>query len=187
MTKITLSAALAALIAGPALAGGNDVPVETPAVAAPAPVIPVASGTDWTGFYLGGSLGTADVNDGDLDGQGLGIHGGYNYDLGNIVLGGELDYSRVQFDDSDAEADVLRLKGRVGYDAGNFLPYVTAGFAQIDSDDLGLDSEDGAVYGVGADFAVTDNVLVGAEFLRHDFDDADTEVDTFGVRASFKF
>lgn len=189
-TKTLLTAGiLSTLIAAPALAGGLNEPVAAPAPA-PAPTPVVIPTADWTGFYAGGSLGTATVDTGDaeIDGTTFGLHGGYNYDLGNVVVGGELEFSRLMLDtDGDPEADVLRLKGRVGYDAGTFLPYVTAGLAQLDSDDLGLSGEDGAFYGLGADFAVTDSVLVGAEFLQHEFDDAGIEAQTLGLRASFKF
>lgn len=228
MTKITLSAALAAVVAGPALAGGLADPAPVIAPVAPAPVV-MAPSADWTGFYLGGSIGTATVSgildgDGDglgdddtglsddddtpfdLDGNTYGLHAGYLYDLGTVVVGGELDYARLDLDDTEVtvdstdfggsfdttvdggEADVMRLKGRVGYDAGSFLPYVTAGVAKITSDEDNFDlDENGVVYGAGADFAVTDNILVGAEYLRHDFEDANLEADTMSLRASFKF
>eukprot|EP01013_Petalomonas_cantuscygni_P031018 TRINITY_DN57138_c0_g1_i1.p2 TRINITY_DN57138_c0_g1~~TRINITY_DN57138_c0_g1_i1.p2 ORF type:complete len:189 (-),score=50.79 TRINITY_DN57138_c0_g1_i1:31-597(-) len=188
MTKITFSAAFAALVAGPALAGGLNDPAPV-AVIAPAPVV-MAPSVDWTGFYLGAGVGKVSVEgDGGFedDGTGYAIHGGYLYDIGTVVLGGELDYGQATLDASDGELDVLRLKGRVGYDAGSFMPYATAGVARLNSDDFGIDDESGTVYGLGADYAVTDSLLVGAEFLQHDFEDIDTEATSFGLRGSFKF
>lgn len=188
-TYIAALAAASALAGGTAQAGGLNEPVPAPAPA-PIAVTPVAPSTDWTGFYAGGSLGTATVDTGDaeIDANTLGVHAGYNYDLGSIVLGGEFEASRLALDtDGDPEADVLRLKGRVGYDAGSVLPYVTAGFASLDSGDLSLDSESGAFYGVGADFAVTDQILIGAEVLQHEFEDAGIDAQTLGLRASFRF
>ncbi len=188
-TRLMISAAVAALVAAPALAGGLSEPAETPVVQA-APVIVPAPATDWTGFYAGGSLGTATLDDGsaETDANSLGVFGGYNLDLGAAVVGGELDFSRLTLDTTgDPEADVLRLKGRVGYNAGNVLPYVTAGVAQLDSDDLSLSGESGVLYGIGADFAATPNVIVGAELLQHDFDDAGIDARTFGLRAAYKF
>ena len=186
--KLVLLAATASLgLAGTAIAGGLDEPVAAPAPVIP--VVPVAPSTDWTGFYVGGSIGTIDTSDlADLDGDGFGLHGGYLADLGDWVVGGELDLSRYEFDTAgDPEADVIRLKGRVGYDAGQFLPYLTLGFARLDSDDLGLDNESGVLYGIGADVAVTDNILIGGEYLQHQFDDADLDADTFSLRAAYKF
>lgn len=197
MYKFTISAAVAALLAGPALAGGLGEPAPTPVVPAPAPA-PMAPSADWSGFYLGASAGQADIeisdDDGDYDEDGTfyGLHAGYNYDMGSLVLGGEVEYVSSTFEDTatsvgDVEATSLRLKGRVGYDLGSFLPYVTAGVATIDSDDVGYDNENGYVYGLGADFAVTPSILVGAEFLRNEFDDIGLEGSSMGLRASFKF
>jgi len=82
---------------------------------------------------------------------------------------------------------VLRLKGGVGYDAGRVLPYLALGFAQLDSDDLAIDKENGTFYGLGADFAVTDSIRLGAEYLRHDFDDIGLEANTLSLRAAYSF
>lgn len=188
ITRFTLAAA-AGLLAGPAMAGGLAEPAAEP-VPAPAPDLQLPVSADWSGFYAGGSIGTAEVDAGEdsLDANSFGLHGGYNVDLGTIVVGGEAELSRLMLDaDGDPEADVFRLKGRVGYDAGAILPYFTAGYARLDSSDLDLDSEDGVFYGIGADYAVTESVLIGAEFLQHDFDDAGIEASTLGLRASFRF
>jgi hypothetical protein len=55
------------------------------------------------------------------------------YEAGSYVLGGEIEYSRLDFDGvgDDFAASVLRLKVRVGYDAGAILPYFTAGAARL--------------------------------------------------------
>lgn len=202
MIKTGLSAALAALVAGPALAGGLGEPAAPPVVAPP-PVVVVPS-ADWTGFYVGGSVGTISISDDDdqtedIDGNTYGLHAGYMFDLGSVVAGGEIDYAwatledDVAFDiDGEADVNILRFKGRLGFDAGSFLPYVTAGIATLTSDDNDIPDleENGTVYGIGADFAVTPNILVGGEFLRHNFEDAEPsalEADTMSLRASFKF
>ena len=65
MTKYTISAALAAILAGPALAGGVAEPVETPIPVAPVPVAPMNA--DWTGFYVGAGVGTLSIDDEDVD------------------------------------------------------------------------------------------------------------------------
>lgn len=66
----------------------------------PAPV-ETYTGGDWTGFYAGGQLGYADIDGtGAADGSGgtYGVHGGYNYDFGQFVLGGEVDYDKLDID-----------------------------------------------------------------------------------------
>ena len=187
--QILLAGVASVGLASTAIAGGLAEPVTTPDPVPVVPVVPVAPSTDWTGFYVGGSFGNIETSDlAELDGNGFGLHGGYLADLGNWVVGGELEYARYQLDTTDdPEADVLRLKGRVGYDAGQFLPYLALGIAQVDSDDLDIDGEQGVFYGVGADFAATDNILIGFEYLQHDFDDLELEADTISLRGSYKF
>ncbi len=198
----------AALIAAPLTAAGSFVqagglsePVVAPTpvpVAAPAPI---PTGRDWTGFYAGGSLGYGDVDvdgvDGDFEGLTFGGHAGYNYDLGSIVVGGELEAMGTNdftLDGGDLELDtVLRAKVRAGYDAGAYLPYVTAGWAQatVDGGAAGELEDDGYFYGVGLDYALSDAFTVGGEYLRHEFEDfdggGDIQADTVALRVSYNF
>ena len=199
-TLATLIALPLTAVAGYATAGGLAEPVVTQAPA-PVPIAaPVSTGRDWTGFYVGGSLGFGDLDvpntTGDFEGTTFGGHVGYNYDLGNIVIGGELEIvgtNDFTLDGGDLELDsVLRAKARAGYDAGNYLPYVTAGFAQATVSTDGADLEDnGLFYGVGLDFALSDTITIGGEVLRHEFDDfdgaGDVTADTFGLRVSYNF
>lgn len=192
--KLAFATLGASLFAVTAHAGGYVAPVVEPA---PAPVVaPVAAPvSDWTGFYAGLQYGQgdADVNfDGDSvssDFDAYGVHGGYNRDFGQFVLGGELDYNRIDLDEA-GEGDLVRLRGRAGYDLGRFMPYVSLGAAHVDADDL---SETAFTYGIGADFKVTERVTLGAEYTRQDFDDVndvsgfDIDSDMVQVRASFRF
>ncbi|MFN3277987.1 MAG: outer membrane protein [Paracoccus hibiscisoli] len=192
--KFIPAAVAAVLVSGAAHAGGYVAPVvET----APAPVVaPVVTPvSDWTGFYAGLQYGQGDAElsfggesvSEDFDAYGL--HAGYNRDFGQFVLGGELDYNRINLDNSD-NADLVRLRGRAGYDLGRFMPYVSLGAAHIDGGDL---SETAVTYGLGADFKVTERFVVGAEYTRQDFDDvldvsgADLDTDMIQLRASFRF
>jgi len=201
-----LSIPLAAL-AAPALSGGLSAPVVQPTVT-PVVVAPVPT-SDWTGFYVGGSLGYGRFNvqqDGDddeidADGYAVGLHAGYMYDLGSVVLGAELSYQIGNFepDDSTEDADYTsaRVLLRAGYDAGSFLPYLTAGYATAELADTGLfEDMEGPVYGLGIDYAYSDDIFIGAEYLRHDIDtlgdldvpdDADVTIDTLSLRASYRF
>lgn len=189
MNRIAALSITALMAATPALADGP----------APAPVTPVViapASSDWTGAYLGLSIGTGN---GEATQRGVseesdmttyGLFGGYNYDMGNMIAGVELSYDRLEIKDVDTDkSNVLRLMGRFGYDAGQVFPYVTAGFAKAD---LGDRSDSGYAVGVGADFRVTDNFVVGAQYLHHSFDDFDdTGIDfkanLFQIRAAYKF
>lgn len=194
--KIAAYAAFAALAATTAHAGGYVAPVvETPVVTEPVPIEqPVGA---WTGFYAGLQYGkgSADLDyagtstDSDFDGYGL--HAGYQRNFGRFVGGAELDYNALSLDDDGGDADLVRLRARAGYDMGRFLPYATLGAAHIKGDsDL---SETGLTYGLGADFKVTENFTVGAEYSRNDFTDvsdvdgADLDTDLVQIRASYHF
>ncbi|EYD76750.1 putative outer membrane protein [Rubellimicrobium mesophilum DSM 19309] len=220
ISRLSLAAG-AALLAAPAFAGGfaptasSPAPVAPVAVIAPAAVTPASTGSDWSGFYVGGQFGFGNLSiddnvsatdDEDFDGAVYGIHAGYMYDFGRVVVGGEIDWDATNINvDAAGSPDgvdldsVARAKLRLGYDAGRALPYLTAGYARamVSSDDDAIDaalddSYDGHFYGIGIDYAVSDRISVGAEVLRHNFDDApfdgiDTDVTTATLRASYRF
>ena len=192
-----VTAAVASLIAaGAANAGGYTAPVVDAAPVEVAPVVTMDA-SDWSGFYAGLQYGqgeaTASFDDAeaDTDFDAYGVHGGYNHDFGKYVLGGELDYNKIDLDDDQGEADLTRLRARAGYDLGRFLPYVTLGAAHISGDD-DL-SETDVTYGIGADYKVTEMFTVGAEYTKQDFDDVDDvdgldlDTDMVQVRASYHF
>lgn len=195
--KFVPVAAVALLATGAAHAGGYVAPVTE---VEPAPVVApvIAPASEWSGFYAGLQYGkgSADLSTGDLDldasedFDAYGVHAGYNRDFGQFVLGGELDYNRLDLDETDENGNLLRLRARAGYDAGRFLPYVTLGAARLKLDDV---SENAVTYGVGADFKVTERFVVGAEYSRQDFNDVsgvdgvDLDTDMVQLRASFRF
>ena len=208
--RTAMLAAPLALAAGMASAGGLAAPVETvaPTPMAPAPA-PMMRGTDWSGFYLGAQAGYAELtglqpNPDDVDGAIYGVHAGYMYDLGAIVLGAEVDYDLSNIDNVGLSAlsaenngdldDVLRLKARVGYDAGQFLPYVTGGVVRANTSTPDLEI-DGDFYGAGVAYKFSDNILVGGEVLQHKFYEGDAEAlndntiraTTATARVSFQF
>lgn len=204
MKNTVFTGALVALLSPAAAFAGGVAPVaETiPAVVAP----PAPLGTDWTGFYGGAQLeyGDVSVDDDDIgaDGDGVlyGLFGGYRYDFGNVVLGAELDLTEANIDIDSADGaavgeldSVYRLGAELGYDAGPALVYATAGVARASATIEGNDfDENGFFYGLGVDYLVTDQIVVGAELLQHEFDDFDdTDLDisatTFGVSAAFRF
>ena len=200
MTPKHFYAALAGalILAGPAAAGSLEEPIAEPTLApAPAPAPVTTIGGDWTGLYGGVQLGYADVTtdgDADLDGNGAigGLTLGYDYDFGQWVVGGALDYDVADIDLDDAAnlESVARLKARVGYDLGRSLIYGTGGWAQADTDNL--DSSDGYFLGAGYEYLVTERISLGGEVLYHEFEDfddsgIDVEATTAQVRATFRF
>ncbi|NNK16673.1 MAG: porin family protein [Sulfitobacter sp.] len=190
-TAATLVATTA--IGGAAYAGSlQDPVVETPVIA-PAPV---AVSGEWTGFYTGLQLGYADIDgDGGLEGDDntYGFHAGYDYDFGDFVLGGELDYDKADIDLNAGAAridSIARLKLKGGYDLGNTLIYATAGVARADTS---VGDETGPFAGLGISYKVTDRYTVGAEILEHRFDDVggiagnDLDATTITLRGSLRF
>ncbi len=184
----------------PALAGGTaepaPMPVEIPA--APAPV----AGGDWTGFYAGAQIEYGDVDlSGALTENGTGglagLFAGYRYDFGSYVIGGELDINAADVSLPAAGGDldmVSRLGVEAGFDAGPALFYGTVGAAHA-SVDAGANtlSGNGYFYGIGVDYAVTDQIVLGAELLQHEFEDfddvsgLDVGATTFGISAALRF
>lgn len=230
MQKLTLTALGLVIASGAAHAGSLDVAPSEPLViapVAPAPAAPAQLGGNWTGAYAGASLGfgatnvegsdvledpdNTDLLDLDVDGDGAigGVYGGYNYDFGRFVMGGEIDLNaaNLDFDDDDfddfvdgndddggASIDQIhRAKLRAGYDAGRTLVYGTVGAAYAEADISGDDySDTGYLVGAGVEYAVTERVNIGGEVLYQKFDDFDDtgidfETTTAQARVSFRF
>lgn len=82
-----------------------------------APVVSVSPiGLDWTGGHGGLSLGMLSAQGGGTSDNGFihGLHGGYVYDFGTVVVGGEFEFlTGNDFDLGGAELDsVMRLVRR---------------------------------------------------------------------------
>ncbi|MCO5730738.1 outer membrane protein [Rhizobium sp. SSA_523] len=159
------------------------------------PEAPIAVDTpvavsNWSGFYLGGygsydfgsaSGGPSDTN---ADGWGGGLYGGYNFQSGQIVYGGEAD---IGYNDQKGSAGAGvtaeqkvngSIRGRVGYDISPFMIYGTAGLAVGNhemSNAVGSDSKTALGYTVGAgvETMVTDNISARVEYRYTDFQDKD--------------
>lgn len=167
----------------------------------------VANAEDWSGLYAGAQLGMGNFSidgtgDASVDGTGLaleapyGIHFGYAWAFEEFIIGGELSYNKLAAKSGDETLDdesLLGLSARVGLPIGNFQPYVKIGASQISLEDSGTSvTENGVVYGLGAEYLLSDKIILGAEFVRNSFTNisdtsADVDVDTMQFRLSYKF
>lgn len=151
-----------------------------------------AQDRDWTGFYIGGVAGgvfsKSDIEfdvfspvSMNVNGGALGATAGYNWDAGRFVYGVEADASFTNANDvsggNEAELNsLLTLRARMGVKAGETLIYGTAGLAaaQVEfQSQVGMDGDPsrnsgfrfGGVGGIGAEFALTDNLSLKTEGL----------------------
>lgn len=188
-------------------------------ISQPAPETFVSDTYDWSGFYAGLNLGygwaEADVL-GITDDFGNGVFGGaqvgFNYDFGGFVLGAEgdiqlSDISRTEdlgggFSGTTSIDNFGTVRARAGVAVDRFLPYVTAGFAWANATISATtpagsgevdDNYAGWTVGAGAEYALTDNVSIKAEYLYLDFGGADfgtgTDIDLTShvVRAGLNY
>lgn len=191
MNKFILTAAFGILAVPPVLAADPYIPSSDV-------IFSDTSVFEWSGFYAGANVGYgwAQIESGgfmfdELEGVFGGIQIGYNYDFGGFVLGAEAD---VQLSNISYEEDILGATGRLAIDTfgtirarggivvDRFLPYVTGGLAwanasgSLTAGGATLEVDDsyvGWTAGLGAEYAVTHNVTIKAEYLFIDFGDAD--------------
>lgn len=163
MLRLVASASALALLSG--IAAAADLPVFEPA---PPPMIsPMPIAFNWSGFYIGAHGGWGWGGGGFDDGFVVGGQLGVNWQFNNFVLGAEGDGSFVDWGGTDA-VGTARLRGGIAFD--RFLAYGTGGVALQDFEEVGW------VAGGGAEYAVTDNVTVGVEYLHYDIEDNESDV-----------
>ncbi|ABD55895.1 porin family protein [Jannaschia sp. CCS1] len=168
-----------------------------------------AQNTDWSGFYAGGQLefATADLDNmaGTTlnEGQGLmiGASGGYRFDGGDVVFGvtGAALFGSTSLEPvvpaatPDPTLDMLLRAGiEIGYDLGPVL--VTGGLGQtfgvMTDATNSRRTEFGSYFAIGADYMVSDEIMVGAEITRTNLDNfagSDLSVTSFGIGAAYRF
>ena len=176
------------------------------AAPAPAPVAPVLIPSYvWTGAYVGvqAGYGWGDVSrwrSSDPDGFLAGVHGGFNYQFNMLVVG--VDASWSWSDMSSRWVDINwsgDVRGRVGVAIDRVHLFAAGGVAFADTDikfRKGGKTETGWTAGLGAEYAVTNNWVLGAQWKYADYGrvssggggrHADLTTNVFEIRASYKF
>jgi outer membrane immunogenic protein len=173
--RILLCSAAAALLSTGAFAA--DIPLFNPP---PAMLSATPIAYNWSGFYIGlhAGYGWADGDDdnGESSGALVGGQMGANWQWDQFVLGAEVDASWVDLDSTDWLASA-RLRAGLAWD--RILLYGTGGVASDFDDGLGW------VAGAGAEFLLTQNVTLGAEYLHYDVGDGDADVIRARVNVAF--
>jgi outer membrane immunogenic protein len=175
---------------------------DLPARMEPAAAVPYVPAFSWTGFYLGGELGWIQTNPrystgalllgapflvtsgSDRNGLTYGVLGGYNYQIGQLVLGvegdfagwtvGTIRYTAVTGDFLTAHSKWGgSIRGRLGYAADRALLYVTGGAAfasnvtSVPTTGISIGGDGtrvGWTAGAGIDYALTNNWFTGLEY-----------------------
>ena len=174
MKRIVGAAALLMMVAGGSAAAA-DLPHPS-YYTAPAPL----SAYSWTGPYLGGNLGyewgATSNNPTRPSGFAGGVEGGYNWQSGQFVFGGEADIQLSGATDTFAPWKFSNpwfgtVRGRAGYAVSNLLIYGTAGlaFGELQAETFGLVTEThinaGWTAGAGVEAAFAANWSAKVEYL----------------------
>ena len=169
------------------------------------------------GFYAGahGSYGKVDnTGNADVEGGLGGIHAGYNYIAGSILIGGEVDHdwadvSYTQYDPLGGFGGKLSIdlnylasvRGRLGWVYQSALFYATAGYAWSEVDvtlsipGLGQESAsvdlEGPVAGGGVEYKFSNAISGRIEGLHYwggnDDVSADEDLETNVIRAGLTY
>ena len=210
MRNFALTATILAATTGTAFAEGGHVPPPLP------PVI-VENETDWTGAYIGLGVGmwsALDRNTGGFetdyeDVTAPEIFGGYLYQSGSFVFGGEVSYSIYEqnLDPAGPVAgvnrivDMLDVSARLGVTTGDLLIYGIVGASLTTVDALTIAGQTttdmtGYHFGIGADYRVSDQFSIGVRYVERRFEDIelspfsaplDYESSSISLRATFHF
>jgi outer membrane immunogenic protein len=121
----------------------------------------------------------------DPDGFAIGARAGYDYQVGNVLLGFITD-GYYSFADGGGSGGAFKselryygtVRGRFGIGMGRFLPYVTAGYAygdlKVSNNVTGVSSSEtlsGWTYGGGVEFVWNRDITLYGGYRRIDFDD----------------
>ena len=163
----------------------------------------------WTGGYAGATLGYGWLRDVDYaftppaaasgDDWIIGAHAGYLHQFGNFVVGAEAEALNldIQFDGLPvwaSEGYTVKARGGVAWDRFLFTGHLGATWVTTSSDIAAYDglADWALTFGAGVDYALTDNITLGASYSHMRSDAYDNtliyaRIDTFSLRAGYKF
>jgi len=221
MRRLTLaSAVFLALLPGSAWAAdlGADVPMTAPGFDWTGYYAGMQAGYGWGRSDITGNDGGPFSAKPDIDGGFVGGHVAGLWQLDQAVLGAEADLNYASIDGT-ADAGPANTFGtdvkwfgsvnaKAGYAVDRLLIYGIGGvaFAGIETSQVAATSyartraSTGWTLGAGVDYALTNNVVVGAQYRYYDFGkehfdasdtfterDQDVKLQTLGVNFSYKF
>jgi outer membrane immunogenic protein len=126
------------------------------------PVTNAVPGYDWNGFYSG-IYGVYQHSPNGGGQYGLGIDAGVDATFNYFLAGGEVAVQGLGLGDGAAPTSYGQVLARAGVlVTDNTLLYGAAGYGI----DLGTPAETDALVGGGLEYAVTDNVLLRAQYLH---------------------
>ena len=182
MIKLAAAAVAATLLVG-SVAHAADLIVDEAA-----PVYDAVATGDWTGPYLGASIGygrgTVEWNgittdSYDISGWLAGIQGGYNVQMDNLVVGveGAIDWSGITGDYNGVTRDIDwqgSLTGKLGFAVDSLLFYGKAGVAFASSTATLFGNTDSQTHtgwtaGLGVAAKVNDSMSIFAEYNYADY------------------
>jgi outer membrane immunogenic protein len=215
MSKLRVAlAALAVAVASPAAAADLSRPYYGNAQAVQPTLIP---GFVWTGGYVGAQVGynwsSVDWDQtGSFDAHGVsgGLHGGYNWQVGQFVYGAEAQVNWTNADGSrgcagvTCSADVnwggdIRARAGYAFDRAQIFGAAGVAYANVKTrDTVSSGNADlfGFTLGIGGEYAVTQNIIAGVEYKYTWFGDDNVNAGLTGVnldsgvlqaRMSYKF
>ena len=150
------------------------------------PFLAMPLGTAQAQNYIGisGGLMTYEANDTEIDSQGFTIVAGGQFDP---ILAVEFSYSAhssIEVAGADYKASVMALSGVLRSPGEGFEPFLRLGIARGDSDIAGSEddgTEDGFIFGIGADFSLNYNSSLRLEYGQTDLGDAESDRLSFGT------
>ena len=140
--------------------------------------------TDWLGFYAGVNGVCGVVLPPNVDYFGGGVHAGYLHDMGDFVVGAEVNYEYIVPSAGPPQAHRIGGDLILGYDAGDFLPHVTAGVSGLSAGgpwELGLSA------GAGLSVKVSDNVILTGRYRYTRYNTSGWNAHAGKLMVSFKF
>ncbi len=179
-------------------------------------LLPTTALADWSGFYIGASFGTVVEGnvafdssfDRDIESTNpFGLFLGYQAQNGQLVFGAEYQIaidSDIELEGVESPDEIIYgegdLKLRVGYDFGRILGYGLISSSAVAIADENQDIVAGGIgFGIGADYAVNNNFIIGVEYIVRELngeyeidgfvedDDVDVRADSLSLRAAYKF